>query len=124
MLPYKAVYYDVLSILHHNRHNIDLNLRGIWPVLWPANSVLSTKCKDRMSRLLFALSTRFVIVRKGDSAHLNPTNADAWSHWRTKPSSDMSRRFRVSSSTTLEPARYASLMPRKWRPESSEEAVH
>ncbi|KIM89997.1 hypothetical protein PILCRDRAFT_812792 [Piloderma croceum F 1598] len=94
MLPYKAVYYELLSILHHNRHNIDLNLR------------------DRMSRLLFALSTRFVIVRKGDSSHLNwPADVDTWSRWRTKPSSDIRRRFRVSSSTRHEPERYASLMP-------------
>jgi hypothetical protein len=71
--------------------------------------------KDRVSRLLFALSTRFVIIRNDDSSHLNlPTDADAWSRWRTIPAGDMRRKFSRSSSTQGEPARYASMMPRKY----------
>jgi len=94
LLPYKSIYYDLLGVLRHNRHDIEIGLR------------------DRMSRLLFALDTRF-LVSHGDSFHLSwPADADAWSRWRTNPMQNIRRKYLVSSCTVDdEPEYYASLMP-------------
>ena len=117
LLPYKSIYYELLGVLRHNRHNIGIENRGN---LQPSNPVfprLNEKySEDRMSRLLFALDTRF-LVSHGDSFHLSwPTDADAWSRWRTNPTHNIHRRYLVSSRTvdSDEPECYASLMPRAY----------
>ena len=73
-----------------------------------------TKNTDRLNRLLFALSTRFVIIRQGDSFHLSrPLVSDAWSRWRTTPSTSIRHRLTVSSTSPQEPDSDVDLMPRR-----------